>query len=309
MGKRTVSKEEIEQIRSQLSTFIAESGSSQSHISREMGVSKSALSLFLAGTYTGNNQEMADKANQYMKMHLSRQSVVKAPEVFLGLGNTVEILRNTKIAHLYNNMVLVYGPAGCGKTTALKHYAETNNGVIYVQADVTVNSYRAILSLILSTMGGTPKGSTMSIMQTLVSRLTGTNNLLIIDEAQHLTEKAFDTVRALNDKCKIGIVYAGNPSILKRMYGRMAEEFDQVYSRITYKCKLQNSYTLNDVSNIFQPYQMDKECLKYLYNISRQKGGLRLMTSQSWIALNLAAALNQRFSLEHLEKAAAMMGI
>ena len=70
------------------------------------------------------------------------------------------------------------------------------------------------------------------MMQRIITKLSGTNSLIIIDEARHLTTKAFDTIRAINDKAHIGIVYAGNPEILRRMYGRQEEELDQLYSRV-----------------------------------------------------------------------------
>ena len=126
---------------------------------------------------------------------------------------------------------------------------------------------------------------------------------------EELTEKSFDAVRAINDKAHIGIVYAGNPSILKRMYGRQEEELDQLYSRVVYKCPLNNCYTLEDIASIYAGVNINRECMQYLYQISKRKGGLRLMVNQCKIAQNLAAALNEDFSMKHLEKAAVRMGI
>ena len=54
---------------------------------------------------------------------------------------------------------------------------------------------------------------------------------------------------------------------------------------------------------------INRECMQYLYQISKRKGGLRLMVNQCKIAQNLAAALNEDFSMKHLEKAAVRMGI
>ena len=296
-------------MRNQLTGYITDTKASQSRVAKELGISKAALSLFLSGSYIGNNEELARSAEQFMNMGAARQATAKAPEICLEVRNTVEIEEKARIAHVQNTIVLVYGPAGCGKTTALEHYAQSNNGVIYVQADVTTNSPRCILKLILSALGEQAKGSSADMMRFLLGKLTDTNRLLIIDEAQHLTEKSFDALRAINDKAHIGIVYAGNPSILKRMYGRQEEEYDQVYSRTIYRCRLSNFYSLEDIENIYSGYEISKECLKYLYQISRRKGGLRLMVNQCRIAQNIALAMNEEFSVEHLEEAAAKMGI
>lgn len=301
--------EYISDMRNQLAGYITKTKGSQSRVAKELGISKATLSLFLSGSYTGNNEELAKVAEQFMNMGAARQATAKAPEICLQVGNTVEIEEKARIAHVQNTIVLVYGPAGCGKTTALEHYAQSNNGVIYVQADVTTNSPRCILKLILSALGEQVKGSSADMMRFLLDKLTDTNRLLIIDEAQHLTEKSFDTLRAINDKARIGIVYAGNPSILKRMYGRQEEKYDQVYSRTIYRCRLSNFYSLQDIESIYSGYGISKECLKYLYQISRRKGGLRLMVNQCRIAQNIALAMDEEFSVEHLEEAAAKMGI
>lgn len=299
----------VSQAREKLAGYISKAKESQSRVAKELGVSKTVLSLFLSGTYTGNNEELAKKIEQYIRMGTARQTVAKAPEICLSVNNTRSILEKAKIAHLYNDIVLIYGPAGCGKSTALKYYAQHNNGAVYVEADVTTNSPRCILKLILAAMGEETRGSTADMMQFIIAKLADTNRLLIIDEAQHLTEKSFDAVRAINDKAHIGIVYAGNPSILKRMYGRQQEELDQLYSRVVYKCPLNNCYTQEDIESIYAGFGITKECLQYLYQISKRKGGLRLMVNQCKIAQNLATALHEDFSITHLEKAALRMGI
>lgn len=300
----------ISAMRQDLAKYMGKAGASQGKIAKELGVSKATLSLFLSGTYAGNNLDLARSTEQLLTMGAARQAVAKQPETCLNVRNTVDIQQTAQIAHVERAIALIYGPAGCGKTTALKHYATTHNGVIYVEADVTTNTPRCILKLVLAALGEEVRGSTADIMQRILTKLMDTNRLLIIDEAQHLTEKSFDTIRAINDKAHVGIVYAGNPSILKRMYdGRQAEEFDQVWSRTTYKCRLTNSYTLEDISDIYANFGFSPDCLKYLYRISKRKGGLRLMVNQCKIAQNIAFAMNEAFSVDHLEEAATKMGI
>ncbi len=93
------------------------------------------------------------------------------------------------------------------------------------------------------------------------------------------------------------------------MYGRKAEEFDQVYSRTTYKCPLNNAFTKSDISAIYEGFGFSNECLDYLWRISKRQGGLRLMVNQCQIAQNIALAMGEEFSVGHLEEAADKMGI
>lgn len=306
---KQVSMDYVSEMRENLASYISSAKESQSKVAKELGVSKTVLSLFLSGTYTGNNQELAKKIAQYIQMGTARRTIAKAPAICRCVSNTKTIQRKAEIAHLSNEIAVIYGPAGCGKSTALRDYQQNNNGVIYVEADVTTNSPRCVLKLILTAMGEDPKGSTADMMQLIISKLSNTNRLLIIDEAQHLTEKSFDAVRAIYDKAHIGIVYAGNQSIIKRMYGRQEEPFDQLSSRVTDHCRLGNCYTLEDIKSIYKDEDFPKECIERLYHISRHKGGLRRMVNQCKIAQNLAAALHEEFSVTHLEKAAVRMGI
>ena len=293
----------------QLENSMKQNGKTQAQTARQLGISKTTLSLFLSGSYAGNNEEIAEKIKQYLSLDTVRESLAKEPEICLTLSNTEQILEKVHIAHATNDILLLYGSAGCGKTTALKYYAKNNNGVVYVEADVTTNSHRSILSLILESLGEQPKGATSDMMRMLIAKLKDTDKLIIIDEAQHLTTKTFDAIRALNDKAHVGIVYSGNPSILNRMYGRSAEELDQVHSRIGYQCPLKNNYSLNDIEMVFKKQNLPQNCIQYLHKVSTRKGGLRVMVKQYKLAANIAIALNEEFKTEFLDEAAKRMGI
>ena len=290
--------------------FIANNNKPQSKIAREMGVSTATLSQFLSESYPGDNSEVARKALQLLEIGEARKNLIRSPSVNLSVSNTERILTEVKMAHIDNDILLVYGPAGCSKTTALKYYAEKVNGAVYVEADATTGSQRAIITLILEALGeSTTRASTAQMMRMIISKVKGTNQLIIVDEAQHLTERAFDTLRAINDKGEIGIVFSGNPGILKRMFGRLEQEFDQVYSRVGGFCELYNRYSLEDIDGIFKNHMLDKECIRYLHQIANRKGGLRLMVKQYKLAANIATTLSQDISIPLLEEASRRMNV
>lgn len=299
----------VTNMRQLLAEHIKNTGASQSRVGKELGVSKATVSLFLSGTYSGNNQELARNVEQLLSMGAARKATAQAPDICLKVRNTIEVEHTAGIAHVEGDIALIYGPAGCSKSTSLRHYADNNHGVLYVEADATANTVRSILKLILGAMGEEGRGSTADLMQRILAKLKGTKKLLILDEAQHLSERSFDAIRAINDKAHVGIVYAGNPSILRRMFGRQAEGYDQIYSRISNIVCLNNNFSKEDVSAIYDGFGFSQECLDYLYRISKRKGGLRLMVKQCRVAQNIALAMGEEFSVEHLDEAAAKMGI
>lgn len=309
MNKNEKCGSRVQKAAEQVRAYMERNGKSQAATAKEIGISSATLSLFMKGRYTGDNEEIADSIEQFLFIDHKRNTLSKKPDICLELHNTSQILEKVYIAQVTGDILLIYGDAGCGKTTALQHYKRNNKNVVYIEADVTNNSYRSVLSMIAEETGESGGGSTAALMRRVIGRLKGTNTLLIIDEAQHLAPKAFDAIRALNDKAGIGIVYSGNPSIKKRMYGCRQADYDQVYSRIGYHCPLYNHYSQNDIQAIFSGKNLNKECLSYLHRIAQKKGGLRVMVKQYCIAENIARSFNEDFDVIHLQEAAERMGI
>ena len=294
----------VPETRQLLAEYIAKHERKQSHISREMGVSTAVLSQFLSDTYPGDNVTVAQKAMQFLEMGAARERMAGSAPICLSVGNTQKILREVKMAHEANHILLVYGPAGCSKTMTLKYYAQNTNGVIYVEADATISSQRNILISVLEELGETPqRASTAQIMRKILSLVHDTNRLLIIDEAQHLNERAFDTLRAINDKAKIGIIFSGNRSILGRMFGRKEPEYDTLFSRIGGFCELYNQHTLEDISGIYKNFFVNEKCAEHLQRVATRKGGLRRMDKEYRLAVNIANTLQQDLSLPLLQEA------
>lgn len=308
MNKNNMYDSRIQEAANEIKSYMERCGKSQTVTAKEIGISSATLSLFLKGRYTGDNEEIAESIEQFLFMDRKRNCLSKKPEICPEIHNTSQILEKVYITQATGDILLIYGDAGCGKTTALQYYKRNNRNVIYIEADVTNNSYRSILSAIAKESGVNGKGAASVIMHQVIENLKGTTTLLIIDEAQHLAPKAFDAIRALNDKAGIGIVYSGNPSIKKRMYGFRQDDYDQVYSRIGYHCQLHNHYSQNDIRAIFSGYAIDKECMAYLHRVAQKKGGLRVMVKQYCVAENIARSLNEAFSLIHLQEAAERMG-
>lgn len=224
--------------------------------------------------------------NSFLYLQEMRRFYAKALDFTDSLKNTRKITNTLDYVYANRCTGIVSGVSGCGKTTALKNYQKIMNGVIYIQADATKWSPYSILKLISKSMSESCKGSSSDILDNLIDKLIGTDKLIIIDEAQHLKAKAFDTLRVLNDRAEVGVIYAGTPDIMQRMtIGRTKEEFDQVYSRIEYTYNLSNHFTIKEITTLFGSFNLDNTVKKCLCNAASQKGGLRY-------AINLFKVVN-----------------
>lgn len=266
----------IEKVKIKLAEYITSTGQSQAAVSKKIGLSPTTISQFLSGTYCGDNEQTANNIKSFLYLQEIRKDYTTAPTFTDSLKNTRKIMNTLDYVFANKCTGVVAGVSGSGKTTALRNYQKIMNGVIYVQADATKWSSCSILKLIAKSMNESCKGSASNILDNLVDKLTGTDSLIIIDESQHLKARAFDTLRVLNDRAEIGIIYAGTPDIIDRMtIGREKEELDQVYSRVEYMCSLSNRFTLKEITTLFESFNLDNTVIKCLCNAASRKGGLR----------------------------------
>jgi len=248
----------FENYRAQLSDFMEESRKSQRQIARETGLSTSVISQFLNDSYNGDNDEVARTISQYLTVSKTRLNTVSMVQFNPELYNTKEVLFACLYAHRRNDIALVSGDAGAGKTTALQHYAANNTGVILVTANACTTSATAILGLIVQKLGKQVPGRKAALMNMLVDQLHNSSRLIIIDEADHLSFDALQAIRNLNDLAGVGIVLSGNDKIYRQMLsGRRSYEFDQLRTRIVIRKKVYNEYTLDEMAVMFPSTNQD----------------------------------------------------
>jgi DNA transposition AAA+ family ATPase len=288
----------VEKARQALSEFMELSRKSQRQISKETGLSSSVISQFLKGGYTGDNEEVAKTVNQYLTMGKERLNSVSSSCFYPELQNTKEVLFACFYAHRNNDITLVSGDAGAGKTTALKHYAESNTGVIFVTANACTTSASAVLGLICQKVGRQLPVRKAAMMNTLVEVLSGTNRLIIIDEADHLSLDALQAVRNLNDLAEVGIVLSGNDKIYLQMKsGRRSYEFDQLRTRIIVRRRVHNEYTVPEMEAMFP--NLNQDCIGYMLKVAGEES-LRTVKKLYNIAQEFAAAKGQQLNIKHL---------
>ncbi len=126
----------IEEIRTELASFMEQTGKSQSQVAKETDLSTATISQFLGGIYGGDNAKVAKTLKKYLKLAQSRRNVIKTETFYEGLRNTRTALFAAEIAHTKCEIVLLSGAAGAGKTTALNtilqsSYRQRGKNVVY----------------------------------------------------------------------------------------------------------------------------------------------------------------------------------
>lgn len=251
--------------------FMEKSKKTQLQIAKETGISNTVISQFISGTYKGDNEEVANNIEKYLVLANERLENIDNTVFYKDLENTKTSLFAVKYAHKNCEVVLLSGDAGAGKTTALEYYAKNNTGVIFVTASICTSSPTAILKEIALAIGKRATGSKGQIEKMLISALSNSNRLIIIDEADQLTFNAIQAVRNLNDKAHVGILLSGNNKIYNQMVmGARCTEFDQVRTRIFVRPKVSNSYTVEEMQHIF-PNVEPKEGIGVLLKLAERE--------------------------------------
>lgn len=253
-----------------INDYMKQSGKKQKQVAKESGLSPAVVSQFLSGTYSGNNQSVADTLEKYLELVESKrfnlQHVFFNPE----LANTTGVLFACTYARKYNDIALVCGDAGAGKTTALNYYRDNNIGVVMVTANSCISSASAILKLIARECARNLTGRKETLISGLIDYFKDSEKLLIIDEADSLCFSALQAIRALNDQAGIGIVLSGNDKIYNQMIiGNRSSEFKQLKTRVGTVKKVVNVYTLPEFRKIFP--ELDEECLRYLLLLAKNE--------------------------------------
>lgn len=213
-----------------------------------------------------------------------------------------DIIMAVSFAEAAGDISLIYGEAGLGKTVSLKKYVSLHPDTIYIELKDCDKSTKGVCEKILFNIGKELHGVDRLLVDTITDYLANNPRLLIIDEAQHLSIRALENLRAINDSTETGIVLCGNPTVYDRMHGRGQAHFAQLYSRIGIRRHIIEP-DLEDITKIFLNYGLDKESLLYLHKLALQRGGIRNCVKVLNIALRLRDDEKEPLTIDHLQSA------
>lgn len=298
---------DMNQVRERVNNYLASSEEiSQEGLARMAGVSGAALSQFLAGTYQGRNENIAKKVMAVLQTEEKRQTAVitvKEPDIV-----ETAIMREIRFGMQYaserNDVIVIYGPPGIGKTVTMKLYASNNPSTVYITASPNIANGVEIMDEILEALGKKADGGKRMKQKALISALSKTNRMIIIDEAQFLTLKGMETLRTIYDATKCPLVLCGNPKIMEMITDRNKTVTGQFFSRAV-RIALENKVTMDDVKKIVHQngIELESDCLQELFKVANMIGALRVMTKLFLLAWTFANSQKNPISMESIRAA------
>ena len=280
---------------------------SQAKIAAESGISSTTLSQWLNGVYGGDNAAVEAKLLRWTETtQAARAQAAAMPATpgYVATHTSERVIAALRYAQVAGDIAVVYGGAGLGKSEAIKRYSVIAPNVWHATMTRASANVVTALEVIVESLGINALGGANKLHNAICKRVLNTGGLLVIDEAQHLTEAALDQVRAIHDATGIGIALVGNAQVYARMTGGdRAAYLDRLFSRVGKKVRLVKA-TQDDVVALLDGWDIrDAKARALLADIASKPGALRGMTKVLRLASMYAAAEKHALGLEDVRAA------
>lgn len=297
--ERKWSEEEIEAVRLRAVETLRTDGLTQKVAAAESGIAYGSLTPFLGRSYAGDESRIAEKVERWLNARARRAATRPAlpTQQFVATPGSEQIHQALAHAQDVPDMVVITGPPGTGKTSAVCEYTRRNPNVHKLVAEPSLNTVRVLLQALAGLLGTYDLGSQHRMSRALAARLAGTGALLIVDEAQHLTSAMLDQLRAFHDQCQIGIALVGNEAVIGRLEGgRRNAEYAQLFSRVGLRIKVGRGkrQVMADVVPLLESWGVPEgEPRQRLQAIATHPGALRGMR-KTWVIAQMLARSEDR---------------
>lgn len=286
--------DQVGEIQTRLRAWLAEEGPGAPRtltaVAKAIGLSPPVLSQFASGQYPGNNEHVARRLAEFFANE-ERRALHPPDPSYRENRFTKTVWRGLRHAHDSQDVAVIYGDPGKGKTVTIRKYVLEHPTAILLTANPTIRSDRAVLEELCAILRQRAKGdSSRTFFTALVVALKGSRRLLILDEAQHLTTPAVNVLRALHDEAGIGLVLCGNEEVWQRMEtkgGVVRAPFAQLRDRVGYRRHLKGSFVRDEVRDVAIQILpgLDRQGVDYLHLQAERTGSLRIVQKHCvWVA-------------------------
>jgi hypothetical protein len=261
----------------------------------------------LHGWLTQPERQASAEFEQAVGAFLARQrGIMNAPgndDAFVLTTVAKKVFEVARICHLDREIGVCYGPAGLGKTIAVKEYARAHSDAILIEADLG-HTAKALFSELHRILGMEGFGTVNQMFHDILEKLKDSGRLIIVDEAEHLPYKALELLRRVYDKAGIGIMLVGMPRLVSNLRGRRGE-YAQLYSRVGIAARLE-PINPNDTRMIIECALPDAKDLGHAFH-SASQGNTRTLSKLIARSQRVAKINNTPLSATVIRETARML--
>lgn len=301
---------DVEEQRDWLNEHKKDTGLSWKQLSSRTGVALSTLSLFSGGNYGAPGDKIAQSIFRYRQTLAVQASLkIEMPVVpsYYETETSRQLVDLLSMAQRGRIVVAALSP-GMSKTMTARHYQACNVNTFLVTCSPALASIVALQHEIMAKLGNPSlQGLPHTISRAIRRRFADLGNpLLIVDEAQHLTERSFDELRSWHDdpEVSLGIALLGNAGLYQKL-GANDRGIDraQLFSRIGNHL-VRVKPLRDDVEALLDAWGIKNPQVEALvHQIAQTPGALRQASFVLEMATMLARAENSELALNHVQDA------
>ena len=305
--------------RADLAGHIERGCASGNDVAKALGTNAAYVSGFLNNKFPVPKQEMAfaRSVSRYLAREGRRADQVTEAE-FVETRPARHTLALLQDAHDGHRMVADVGRSGMGKTISSRHYAEMNEGVIYILCGYQIRAPRAFLGHLAGKLKMATHGRFADLYEDVVAKLADSkgrsSRLLIVDEAEHLDgelgDRTVEMLRQLWERTAIGLAFVSNERFWRNLEsGRTAERMEKFTTRLGAKKFLRRKVHRQDVEAIVARHldSYDAEVLERLVARAQGPGAFRAVALYCQQAAIEAAKDGGRVTMAILDRVAAVV--
>lgn len=270
-------------IRARLQAYRAETKISNEDLGTKIGVSATVISHYLhaAGMrYTGHVDKVEAKIESFFAAMAMRETAAEEVEATIPTEIGDDVLAAINRAIKTESVIIVSGPAGCGKTHQLRTFAAKHTSALLITADELNGSVYGIERELANQLPTKGAGDYARPFDFVVSKLRHSGRLLMVDNAHKLKSTGFSIIFDLADKTGIPVLLVGNGVIETRIKGQTAmtrERNQQNTSRVFKHIQLSPKYALDQVRQFVSLYFQNPtdKLIRLAFEVANAPGHLR----------------------------------
>jgi len=286
-------------------------GWTKAEVARRIGMADGTFSQWASAKYSGRLDEQNRKVAQWLdavEESAGLAAIIPQSPTFIATRTANEITRTLNWAQTTADLVLITYAAGMGKTEACRHFRATRPHVHMATMSPytkTVHGMLVELAAELDVMVHNPAKLTRAIGKRLQN--TGGGTLLIVDEAQNLTDEAVNQLRHFVDVYRCGVALVGNDEVYRRFAQKDGPNNGpsnaQLRRRVGMRLK-RDKPPVEDLHKFIAAWGITEQpAVKLLVGIGLKGGALGQIDKTLKLASMQALGSGKSLSVEHIEAA------
>jgi DNA transposition AAA+ family ATPase len=302
--------ERSNRVRMQVRQIMNSAGWSNAEAARRFDLSSSVFSEWLRDVYKGNYMAVADQIERGLAtvdaQMVSQSALITTPR-FVNTSCARQVIQALTFAQTGPTMALITMGSGLGKTVSLQWYQANRTHAYRVVIEPVEGKASFMLRKIARMLGIVDHRRTTDVAAKVAERLKrdgGRQPLLMIDEAQNLTEEAVNQLRFLLDEADCGLALAGNEDLMAR-YSLSAtrEGFGQIHRRIGVRVHIKAAPT-SDIEMILAELGVsDPDMMRLAHQIAARPGGFGQVVDTFKLASILAFGSGRAMTAQDVKAA------